>query len=401
MQLPRLVPQTSLLPIVTVAFFLFAACSEPNSASVPATTPSMGVERSSFGVTPSGDSVDLYTLTNENGMTMEVTNYGGIITSLRVPGRDGMEDVVLGFDSLSGYLSDAYAASNPYFGALIGRYGNRIDDAQFSLDGQTYTLDANNGPNHLHGGEPGFDERIWRAEPVERADSVGLVLRYTSPDGEEGYPGRLDVAVTYTLTADNALAIDYRATTTEATPVNLTQHSYFNLDGEGDGTILDHELMIDAEAFTPVDSTLIPTGELRPVGGTPFDFREATPIGARIDQDNRQLGIGGGYDHNFVLAPQDRDSLHVAARVYAPDSGREMTVSTTEPGLQFYSGNFLDGTLTGKRGESYPQHAGFALETQHFPDSPNQPDFPSTILRPGETYTSRTVYQFSVRSEAP
>ncbi len=400
MQLPRLVSGITFISIVTVAFFLLSACSEPNSASVSASTPLAGVECSSFGVTPSGDSVDLYTLTNENGMRMEVTNYGGIITSLHVPGRDGMEDVVLGFDTLGGYLSDAYAASSPYFGALIGRYGNRIDGAQFSLNGRTYPLDANNGPNHLHGGEPGFDEQVWHAEPVERADSVGLVLRYTSPDGEEGYPGRLDVEVTYTLTADNALTIDYRATTTKATPVNLTQHSYFNLDGEGDGTILDHELTIDAEAFTPVDSTLIPTGEFRPVAGTPFDFREATPIGARIDQDNRQLGIGGGYDHNFVLARQDRDSLRRAARVYDPDSGREMTVLTTEPGLQFYSGNFLDGSLVGKRGNAYPQHAGFALETQYFPDSPNQPDFPSTILRPGETYHSKTVYQFSVRERS-
>ena len=401
MQMHRLAHGINLIPVITVAFFVFAACSEPDSGSVSDSAAPAGVDRSAFGVTPSGDSVGLYTLTNENGMTMKVTNYGGIITSLQVPGRNGREDVVLGFDSLNGYLSDAYAASNPYFGALIGRYGNRIDEAQFSLDGETYELDANNGPNHLHGGEPGFDERVWRAEPVEAADSVGLVLRYTSPDGEEGYPGRLDVAVTYTLTSDNALAIDYRATATEATPVNLTQHSYFNLDGEGNGTILDHELMIDAEAFTPVDSTLIPTGEFRSVDGTPFDFREATPIGARIDQENRQLGIGGGYDHNFVLSQQDRDSLHLAARVYEPDSGREMEVLTTEPGLQFYSGNFLDGSLVGKQGAAYPQHAGFALETQHFPDSPNQQTFPSTILRPDEPYTSRTVYRFSVRADAP
>jgi len=334
-------------------------------------------------------------------MTMRVTNYGGIILSLEVPGRDGTEDVVLGFDSLGGYLSDAYAASNPYFGALIGRYGNRIDEAQFRLSGKTYTLDANNGPNHLHGGEPGFDERVWRAEPFETPDSVGVVLRYVSPDGEEGYPGRLESEVTYTLTGDNALVIDYRATTTEATPVNLTQHSYFNLDGAGDGTILDHELMIDAESFTPVDSTLIPTGEFRPVAGTPFDFREPTPIGARINGENRQLGIARGYDHNFVLARQDRDSLHLAARLYDPDSGREMEVLTTEPGLQFYSGNFLDGSLVGKSGAPYEKHAGLALETQHFPDSPNQPEFPSTILRPGEIYTSQTVYRFSVRSGFP
>ncbi|MFB6273045.1 MAG: aldose epimerase family protein [Salinibacter sp.] len=399
MQLTHHVRGISIIVTIIVGVFLFAACSEPNPSSAPAS--SLGVERSNFGVTPAGDSVDVFTLTNDRGMTMRVTNYGGIILSLQAPGRDGMEDVVLGFDSLGGYLSDAYTGSNPYFGALIGRYGNRIDEAQFTLDGVTYTLDANNGPNHLHGGEPGFDERVWRAESFERADSVGVVLRYTSPDGEEGYPGRLETEVTYTLTNDNSLVLDYRATTTKATPVNLTQHSYFNLDGEGDETILDHELMIDAETFTPVDSTLIPTGEFRPVEGTPFDFRTPTPIGARIDQNNRQLEIAGGYDHNFVLARRDRDSLHLAARVFEPESGREMTVLTTEPGLQFYSGNFLDGSLVGKSGTPYRKHAGFALETQHFPDSPNQPDFPSTILRPGETYTSKTVYRFSVRSESP
>jgi len=389
-------------PIATflVALFLFAACSEPNSPSASTSASSGGVEQRAFGVTPGGDSVDVFTVTNDRGMSMRVTNYGGIITSLWAPGRNGTEDVVLGFDSLGDYLSDAYAGSNPYFGALVGRYGNRIDEAQFSLNGQTYTLDANNGPNHLHGGEPGFDERVWRADPFEKRDSVGVMLRYTSPDGEEGYPGRLETQVTYALTDNNELVLDYRATTTKATPVNLTQHSYFNLDGEGDGTILDHELMVDAETFTPVDSTLIPTGEFRPVEGTPFDFRAPTRIGARIDQKNHQLNIAGGYDHNFVLARQDRDSLHLAARVYDPDSGREMTVLTTEPGVQFYSGNFLDGSLVGKRGTAYQQHAGLALETQHFPDSPNQPDFPSTILRPGETYTSQTVYRFSVRERS-
>jgi len=331
---------------------------------------------------------------------MRVTNYGGIILSLRAPGRQGMEDIVLGFDSLDGYLSDAYTSANPYFGALIGRYGNRIDDARFTLNEQTYTLDANNDPNHLHGGNPGFDERIWRTESVEEDDRVGVVLRSTSPDGEAGYPGRLEVEVTHTLTDDNELVLDYRATTTRATPVNLTQHSYFNLGGEGDGTILDHELMIDAETFTPVDSTLIPTGEFRQVSDTPFDFRSPTPIGAQIGRQNRQLAIACGYDHNFVLARQDRDSTHLAAQVYEPDSGREMTVHTTEPGLQFYSGNFLDGSLIGKSGTAYQKHAGLALETQHFPDSPNQPDFPSTILYPGETYTSRTIYRFSVRSNS-
>jgi aldose 1-epimerase len=329
---------------------------------------------------------------------MRVTNYGGIILSLRVPDRDGtVEDVVLGFDSLEAYTRESYRQANPYFGALIGRYGNRIDGGAFSIDGQTYTLETNNGPNHLHGGMEGFDQVVWGAEPFQRGDSTGVVLTHTSPDGHGGYPGRLDVEVTYTLTDDNALAIDYQATTTEATPVNLTQHSYFNLGGEGDGDVLDHRLMIAANEFTPVDSTLIPTGQFRDVAGTPFDFREFTAIGGRIDADNRQLNIGGGYDHNFVLRRQDSDSLHVAARAYDPDSGRLMTVRTTEPGLQFYSGNFLDGTFTGKSGTSYQQHAGFALETQHFPDSPNQPDFPSTLLQPDETYTSRTVYSFSTR----
>ena len=364
--------------------------------------PPTKVEKSLFGITAEGDSAHLYSLTNENDVTMTVTNYGGIITSFRVPDRDGqMEDIVLGFDSLAGYTSEAYAAANPYFGALIGRYGNRIADGEFSLDGEMYTLETNNGPNHLHGGTEGFDRVLWEADPFEEEGEVGLVLTHTSPDGHGGYPGRLDVEVTYTLTDDNELAVDYRATTTEATPVNLTQHSYFNLDGHSGGSILDHRLMINAEAFTPVDSTLIPTGDFRAVSDTPFDFREPTSIGARVDRDNRQLEIAGGYDHNFVLARQDRDSLHLAARVYDPDSGREMAVLTTEPGLQFYSGNFLDGSLTGKEGVAYPKRSGFALETQHFPNSPNAPDFPSTILHPDETYTSRTVYRFSVREETP
>jgi aldose 1-epimerase len=357
------------------------------------------VTQAPFGATPEGDSVDLYTLTNGAGMSMRVMTYGGIVQSLQVPGREGaLEDVVLGFDSLEGYTREAYREANPYFGALIGRYGNRIDEGQFSVEGETYALETNNGPNHLHGGTEGFDQVVWEAEPFERGDSTGVVLAHTSPDGHGGYPGRLDVEVTYTLTSGNAVAIDYRARATEATHVNLTQHSYFNLGGEGDGDILDHRLRLAAEAFTPVDSTLIPTGEFRPVDGTPFDFREPAAIGARIDAENRQLGIAGGYDHNFVLARQDRDSLHLAARAYDPDSGRLMTVRTTEPGVQFYSGNFLDGSLTGKSGTPHEQHAGFALETQHFPDAPNQPGFPSTLLRPEETYTSRTVYAFSTQN---
>ena len=378
-----------------IATTLLGGCAEQDTATGPS------VERDAFGVAPEGDSVDLYTLVNENGMSMRVMTYGGVIQSLEVPDRDGnLEDAVLGFDSLEGYTRDAYREANPYFGALIGRYGNRIDEGQFSIDGETYTLETNNGPNHLHGGTEGFDQVVWDAEPFERGDSTGVVLTHASPDGHGGYPGRLDVEVTYTLTDENELAIDYQASTSKATPVNLTQHSYFNLDGQADGSILDHELMINAETFTPTDSTLIPTGTFRSVADTPFDFREPTPIGARIDQDHRQLEIAGGYDHNFVLARQDRDSLHLAARVYDPDTGRQMDVLTTEPGLQFYSGNFLDGSLTGKGGASYPRRSGLALETQHFPNSPNEPDFPSTILRPDETYSSRTVYRFSTR-QAP
>ena len=378
-----------------IATTLLGGCAEQDTATGPS------VERDAFGVAPEGDSVDLYTLVNENGMSMRVMTYGGVIQSLEVPDRDGnLEDAVLGFDSLEGYTRDAYREANPYFGALIGRYGNRIADGEFSLDGEMYTLETNNGPNHLHGGTEGFDRVLWEADPFEGEGEVGLVLTHTSPDGHGGYPGRLDVEVTYTLTDENELAIDYQASTSKATPVNLTQHSYFNLDGQADGSILDHELMINAETFTPTDSTLIPTGTFRSVADTPFDFREPTPIGARIDQDHRQLEIAGGYDHNFVLARQDRDSLHLAARVYDPDTGRQMDVLTTEPGLQFYSGNFLDGSLTGKEGASYPRRSGLALETQHFPNSPNEPDFPSTILRPDETYSSRTVYRFSTR-QAP
>ncbi|BES71339.1 galactose mutarotase [Marinobacter nanhaiticus D15-8W] len=358
------------------------------------------VERSTFGTLPDGREAELYRIVNANGVEMEVTTYGGIITSLRTPDAQGQfDDIVLGFDSLDGYLSDAYMKSNPYFGALIGRYGNRIAGGSFELGGKTYELATNNGPNHLHGGDKGFNRVLWKAEPFENDEGAGLILTYTSADGEEGYPGKLDVKVVYTLTDDNALAIDYEATTTKATPVNLTQHSYFNLEGEGSGKILDHQLMINADAFTPVDKTLIPTGEIRPVEGTPFDFTEPTAIGKRIENENQQLAFGQGYDHNFVLNRKSgsRDELVLAARVTEPDSGRIMEVSTTEPGIQFYAGNFLDGTLTGKSGNAYGHRSGFALETQHYPDSPNQEDFPSTILQPGETYQTRTVYTFSTR----
>jgi aldose 1-epimerase len=349
------------------------------------------IERASFGTTAEGTPVEIFTLRNAGGMEVRVTNYGGIIISLTAPDRDGrMADIVLGFDSIAPYL-----AGTPYFGAIIGRYGNRIAGGRFTLDGETYTLATNNGPNHLHGGERGFDKVVWDAEPFESEGERGLILRYTSPDGEEGYPGTLEATVTYTLTDGSELIVEYVATTDQATPVNLTQHSYFNLAGAGTGNILDHELMIAATSFTPVDSTLIPTGEIAPVEGTPFDFRTATPIGARIDADDPQIRNGPGYDHNFVL-DRTGTGLELAARVTHPGSGRTLEIRTTEPGLQFYSGNFLDGTITGKDGLVYDHRSGFCLETQHFPDSPNQPSFPSTILRPGEEYRTRTVFAFGV-----
>lgn len=351
------------------------------------------VTQAPFGTTADGEAVDLYTLINANGVEVRALTYGGIIVSLQVPDRHGqLDDVVLGFDDLA-----PYQARHPYFGAIIGRYGNRIAGAEFTLDGTTYTLAANNGPNHLHGGLQGFDRVIWQAESFEEADRVGVVFAYTSPAGEEGYPGTLQAQVTYTLTDANELIVDYEATTDQATPVNLTQHTYFNLAGDDSGDILDHELMINADHYLPVDSTLIPTGERRPVAGTPFDFREPTPIGARIEADDPQLQWGpGGYDHTFVLNDEG-DGLGLAARVYEPTTGRVLEVRTTEPGVQFYSGNFLDGSEVGKGGAVYAKRNGFCLETQHFPDSPNQPDFPDTILRPGETYTSRTVFAFSTR----
>jgi aldose 1-epimerase len=381
-------PFAAVLPLL-----LTAACAGT-------TLPRGTVTVESFGTTSEGKAVNVYTLTNDRGVEMRVIDYGGIILSLRVPDREGrLADIVLGYDSLQGYLKES-----PYFGALIGRYGNRIAGGRFTLDGQTYTLARNNGPNHLHGGEKGFDKVVWQVEPFERGDDVGLVLTYTSPDGEEGYPGTLQARVTYTLTDNNEVVFDYRATTDKATPVNLTQHSYFNLAGPGPQTILEHVVLLAADRFTPVDSTLIPTGELRAVDGTPFDFRTPTAIGARIAENDVQLRYGRGYDHNFVLnrpAGAAADEPTLAARVHEPTSGRVMEVLTTEPGLQFYTGNFLDGTLTGKYGVVYRHRTGFAMETQHFPDSPNQPHFPSTIVRPGEEYRTRTVYRFSVQSRDP
>jgi len=349
-----------------------------------------GVTRAAFGKTRDGRAVEIYTLTNANGLEMHVITYGGIITSLKVPDRTGhLDDVVLGFDTLDGYLKDP-----PYFGALVGRYGNRIAKGQFTLNGATYKLATNNGPNHLHGGVKGFDKVIWNAVPGDSADGVSVTLTRTSPDGEEGYPGNLQATVRYTLTDKNELAIEYRATTDKATPVNLTQHSYFNLAADS-GDVLGHELTIHASRYTPVDATLIPTGELAPVQGTPFDFQKATAIGARIGADNAQLKNGGGYDHNWVL-DRKGPGLQPAARLVDPKSGRTLEVATTEPGLQFYSGNFLDGSITGKGGRVYKHRTGLCLETQHYPDSPNHPSFPSTILQPGQTYSSKTVFTFGI-----
>jgi len=347
-----------------------------------------GPKRESFGTAPDGKPVERYTLTNANGIELKAMSYGGGITSLRVPDRSGkMDDIVLGFDRLDGYLKDP-----PYFGAIIGRYGNRIGKGQFALDGKTYKLATNNGPNHLHGGNKGFDKVVWTVEPVGQN---GLAFSRVSADGEEGYPGNLQVRVTYTLTDKNELIVDYRASTDKATPVNLTQHSYFNLAGQASGDVLGHELTLHADRYTPVDDTLIPTGELAPVDGTPFDFRKSTPIGARINNDDPQLKAGKGYDHNWVLN-RSGNGLQPAARVVEPTTGRTLDIATTEPGIQFYSGNFLDGTITGKGGAVYKHRTGFCLETQHFPDSPNQPKFPTTTLRPGAEYRTQTVFTFGV-----
>ncbi len=345
-----------------------------------------------FGTTSDGEMVQLYTLTNQHGMRATITNYGGIVTSLWVPDSEGnLGDVVLGYDTL-----DDYIASSPYFGALVGRYGNRIANGRFALDSIEYTLAVNNGPNHLHGGLVGFDKVVWEAEPYATTEEVGVNLSYVSIDGEEGYPGNLTVRVTYALTANDELRIDYALETDKATVANVTHHGYFNLAGHASGDILGHELMLAADRFTPVDEGLIPTGELRDVEGTPMDFRVPDAIGERIDADDEQIQFGGGYDHNWVLNG-DAGTLRLAARVHEPASGRVMEVLTTEPGVQFYAGNFLDGSNLGKGGVAYAHRSGFCLETQHFPDSPNHPEFPSTVLRPGVLYESTTIYGFSTQ----
>ena len=370
---------SSVLLVLAVAAAAGGAGNNPNA----------GISKKAFGKTADGRTVDLFTLTNNRGMRVAITNYGGIVVSIVVPDRNGQPaDVVLGFDGFDGYL-----AKEPYFGALIGRYGNRIGNARFKLDGVEYKLAANNGPNSLHGGLQGFDKRVWTAREIP-GERPALELTYLSKDGEEGYPGNLSAKVVYSLTDDNALRIDYTATTDKDTVLNLTNHSYFNLAGQGNGDVLKHHIMINADRFTPIDRTLIPTGELRKVENTPFDFRKQAVIGARIDADDEQIKFGNGYDHNFVLN-RSGTGLSLAARVVDPESGRKLEVLTTQPGVQFYTGNFLDGSIRGKGGKAYGRRSAFCLETQHFPDSPNKPGFPSTVLKPGETYRESTVFRFS------
>ena len=348
-----------------------------------------------FGTTPEGEDVRIYKLTNAGGVEARITDYGGIVVSLKVPDRDGvLGDVVLGYDTLDDYIKD-----NPYFGTITGRYANRITNGRFTLNGKTYQLATNLPPNHLHGGEKGFDKVVWGAEPFAGERGVGVVLSYVSVDGEEGYPGTLNAKVAYTLTDDNALRIDYEATTDKTTIVNLTNHSYFNLKDGGQSSMLDHVLTLNADHFTPTDKTQIPTGEIRPVEGTPLDFRQPTPVGARIDLEDEQLKFGFGYDHNFVLN-QSEEALWLAARVQEPTTGRIMEVFTSEPGVQFYSGNFLDRSISGKGGVAYQRRTGFCLETQHYPDSPNRDNFPSTVLNPGKPIAQPPCTSFRLRASA-
>jgi aldose 1-epimerase len=374
----------------TKATLLVAAALSTSilSAASPAPEP--------FGKTTDGAAVEVYTLTNSKGIKLRAMTYGAIVLSIETPDREGkLADITLGYNTVDEYIKDT-----PYFGAIVGRYGNRINLGKFSLDGADYTLARNNGEGDtkcsLHGGLKGFDKVLWKGEGLSKEGAQGVKFSYLSKDGEEGYPGNLSLSVTYWLTESSEWQIQYEMSTDKATPVNVTQHSYFNLKGEGTGDILGHELTLNATKYTPVTAALIPTGELAPVAGTPFDFTKATAIGARVSAEHEQIKFGNGYDHNWVLDSQD-GSLALAASVYEPTTGRTLDVLTTEPGIQFYGGNFLDGTLTGKTGKKYEFRNGFCLETQHYPDSPNQPAFPSTILQPGEVKQSTTVYKFGVR----
>jgi aldose 1-epimerase len=385
-----------LFVVAAVSLAVVAATATAALSAVSATAAgcSPSITKAPFGDV-SGQAVDRYTLKNCNDMEVKILTYGGILQEISVPDRKNkVANVTLGFDNLADYV-----AKSPYFGCITGRYANRIALGQFTLDGVTYQLPINNPPNSLHGGDVGFDKHVWAATPFTTSKTVGLVLEFTSPDGDQGYPGELTTKVTYTLTQQNEIVMDYHATTDAPTIVNLTNHAYFNLEGEGTSAIYDHVLELNAPRYTPVDPTLIPTGAIDPVAGTPLDFTKPTAIGDRIRDGHPQLVIGRGYDHNWVLNrsnPNDK-ALILAARVREPDSGRVLSIYTQEPGIQFYSGNFLDGTLVGTSGRMYRQGDGFALETQHYPDSPNHANFPSTVLRPGEVYETQTIYQFSTK----
>jgi aldose 1-epimerase len=383
-----------LVAAMSLAVVAATATAALSAVSATAAGCSPSISKAPFGST-GGQAVDRYTLRNCKDMEVKILTYGGILQEINVPDRKNkIANVTLGFDNLEDYVT-----KSPYFGCITGRYANRIALGQFTLDGVTYQLPINNPPNSLHGGFVGFDKHIWAATPFTTSKTVGLVLEFTSPDGDQGYPGTLTTKVTYTLTQQNEIVMDYEATTDAPTIVNLTNHAYWNLQGEGTSAIYDHVLELNAPSYTPVDPTLIPTGAIDPVAGTPFDFTKATAIGDRIRNGDEQLVIGRGYDHNWVLdrpSPTDK-KLILAARVKEPDSGRVLAIYTTEPGIQFYSGNFLDGTLVGTSGHMYRQGDGFALETQHYPDSPNHANFPSTVLRPGQTYQTQTIYQFSTK----
>jgi aldose 1-epimerase len=378
-------------PLVLIALVLSVFLAGGSSAyGRPPKQGQSAVHEQAFGATREGKPITLFTLTNAHGMEVRAMSYGAIIVSIRVPDKKGqVADVVLGHDTLDGYFDNS-----PHLGGLVGRYANRIANGSFTLNGVKYSLPKNNGPNTLHGGIKGFDQQVWQATPLK--GKAAVAFSYTSKDGEEGFPGTLKVKVTYSLAETNELTIAYEATTDKDTVLNLSQHSYFNLAGEGNGDILNHEVMINADRFTPVDSTMIPTGELRPVKGTPFDFTTPTRVGARIDDQYEQLVLGKGYDHNFVINRKG-EGMMMAARAYEPTSGRVLEVSTDQPGVQFYTGNFLDGTVTGKQGHVYKQRYGLCFETQHYPDSPNHPDFPTTVLKPGQKFHSTTIWRFSTQ----
>ena len=380
-----------LLLLLVAASLVSCGGSQESSTVEKSETKAPQVTTSTFGTLPNGTVIDKFTVENASGAKMSVISYGGILQSIVMPDKEGnLADVVLGHDNIKGYLEQ-----NPYFGGIIGRFGNRIANAQFELDGETFQLAKNDGPNHLHGGNIGFDKVVWQGTEITEEGKSGVVMTYTSPDGDEGYPGTLVMEVTYLLGNDNSVEINYKASTDKKTVINLTNHSYFNL-GPDKSTILNHHLELEANRFLPVDATLIPTGELRPVSGTPFDFSNMKVIGQDITAENEQLKLGGGFDHCWVLSDES-DALKLAAKLYEPTSGRLMEVYTTEPAIQFYSGNFLDGTITGKGGQTYAYRSGLCLETQHYPDSPNQPEFPSVVLNPGETYNTTTKMVFKTK----